>query len=254
MDNNIQIFKNDLFGQVRTILINDEPWFVGKDVAISLSYVNPQKAIRDHVDEDDKTVNELFTVNGTKGILINESGLYSLTLSSKLPDAKKFKHWITHEVIPSIRKTGGYSFNVPKTFAEALRLAADQQEQIEQQQLLLEEQKPKVLFADAIVGSKNSCLVGELAKILTNNGVVIGQNRLFKWLRKHHFLGTVGERYNIPNQEYVEQGLFELKKTVHDENGVMVSKVTTKVTTKGQQYFINKFLNGEFKVESDNKK
>ena len=109
MKNNLEIFSSNEFGQVRTMLVNNTPYFVGKDVALALSYTNPQKAIRDHVAEDDKTVNDLFTVNGTKGILINESGLYSLILSSKLPRAKEFKHWVTSEVLPSIRKTGSYT-------------------------------------------------------------------------------------------------------------------------------------------------
>lgn len=109
MENSIEIFKNEAFGEIRVVEIEGEPWFVGKDIASVLGYSNPQKAIRDHVDEDDKTVNDLFIVNGTKGILINESGLYSLILSSKLPTAKKFKNWVTGEVLPSIRKTGAYT-------------------------------------------------------------------------------------------------------------------------------------------------
>lgn len=109
MDNNLEVFANNEFGNIRAINIDGVPWVVGKDVALALSYTNPQKAIRDHVTEDDKTVNDLFTVNGTKGILINESGLYSLILSSKLPRAKEFKHWVTSEVLPSIRKTGSYT-------------------------------------------------------------------------------------------------------------------------------------------------
>ncbi len=118
--NNLQIFKNDSFGEVRTLIIDNEPWFVGKDVADILGYTNPQKALRDHIDDEDKTLNELFTVNGTKGILINESGLYSLILSSKLPKAKEFKRWVTSEVLPSIRKTGSYT--VPKSPMELLEL------------------------------------------------------------------------------------------------------------------------------------
>lgn len=177
-------------------------------------------------------------------------------MQSRKPIAKQFKKGVK-QILHEIRTKGGYMTAVAgetpeQTMARAVMIAQAtlerQKNQIEQQQQLLEEQRPKVIFADAIVGSKNSCLVGELAKILTNNGIVIGQNRLFKWLRCSHFLGTVGERYNIPNQEYVEQGIFELKKTVHDENGVMVSKVTPKVTPKGQSYFINGFISGKFKV------
>lgn len=129
--------------------------------------------------------------------------------------------------------------------SEALRLAADQQEEIEQQKLLINEQAPKVAFANAIEASKSSCLVGELAKILTQNGYTIGQNRLFEWLRNNGYLGTKGEYYNIPNQTYIEQGLFDLKKGIRSGNdGVMHTTMTTKVTGKGQRYFINKFLGG----------
>ena len=149
------------------------------------------------------------------------------------------------EVLPSIRKTGGYNVALPKTFAEALRLAADQQEQLDQQKALIEEQAPKVAFANAIEASKSSCLIGELAKIITQNGYEIGQNRLFEWLRINGYLGTKGERYNIPNQKYIEQGLFDLKKGVRSGNdGVLHTTITPKVTGKGQSYFINKFLNG----------
>lgn len=182
---------------------------------------------------------------------VNESGLYALILSSKLPSSKSFKKWVTSEVLPTIRKTGKYSSDVPQTFGEALMLAAKKQLEVEEQQKLIEakdkkiaEDAPKVVFSDAVVGSKSSCLIGELAKILTQNGYKIGQNRLFDKLREEGYLGRSGEYYNIPNQKYVEQGLFELKKTTHSENGVMKSSVTPKVTGKGQQYFINKYLKG----------
>lgn len=252
--NDLQLFNSNEFGKIRAVKQNDEPWFVGRDVATALGYVEAAKAIRERVDEEDKGVSVLDTPGGKQQvILINESGLYSLILSSKLPSARKFKRWITKDVIPTIRKTGGYTL-VPKTFAEALRLAATQQEQIEQQQKQLEADKPKVAFADAITSSSTSCLVGELAKLIrqaverTGCKIAIGQNRFFQWLRENGFLGKSANFYNIANQEYIEQGLFELKKTVHDENGVLVSKTTTKVTGKGQQYFINGFLSGKFKL------
>lgn len=252
--NELQLFNNSEFGSVRAIQQDGEPWFVGRDVAIALGYANPQKAIIDHVDDDDKGVTKWNTPGGMQSLtIINESGLYSLILSSKLPSARKFKRWITAEVIPTIRKTGGYTL-VPKTFAEALRLAAEQQEQIELQQRQLEAERPKVAFADAITSSSTSCLVGELAKLIrqaverTGCKIAIGQNRFFGWLRENGFLGRSANYYNIANQEYIEQGLFELKKTVHDENGVLVTKTTTKVTGKGQSYFINGFLSGKFKL------
>lgn len=252
--NDLQLFNSNEFGKIRAVKQNDEPWFVGRDVATALGYSNPRDALSKHVDPEDKGVTKCDTLGGAQALtIINESGLYSLILSSKLPSARKFKRWITKDVIPTIRKTGGYTL-VPKTFAEALRLAATQQEQIEQQQKQLEADKPKVAFADAITSSSTSCLVGELAKLIrqaverTGCKIAIGQNRFFQWLRENGFLGKSANFYNIANQEYIEQGLFELKKTVRDENGVLVSKTTTKVTGKGQQYFINGFLSGKFKL------
>lgn len=147
----LTIFKNEDFGEVRTILINDEPYFVGKDVALILGYTNPQKALRDHVDEEDRTVNESFTVNGTAATLINESGLYSLILSSKLPSAKKFKRWVTSEVLPEIRRTGAYS-RIPKSYPEALRLYADEVEQKE----LMQKQRDEAIRTKAWISDKKT--------------------------------------------------------------------------------------------------
>lgn len=169
-----------------------------------------------------------------KGCLILASG-YDVVLREKIINRL--------EELEMQKKNGGFS--IPQTLSEALRLAADQQEEIEQQKLLINEQAPKVAFANAIEASKSSCLVGELAKILTKNGYTIGQNRLFEWLRNNGYLGTKGEYYNIPNQKYIEQGLFDLKKGVRSGNdGVMHTTITTKVTGKGCSYFINKFLGG----------
>ena len=182
-----------------------------------------------------------------KGCLILASG-YDALLREKI-----INRW---EELEIKERTGGFA--VPQTFSQALMLAAKQQEQIEQQQKVIEakdkkiaEDAPKVVFSDAVVGSKSSCLIGELAKILTQNGYKIGQNRLFDKLREEGYLGRSGEYYNIPNQKYVEQGLFELKKTTHSENGVMKSSVTPKVTGKGQQYFINKYLKGVTTIKFD---
>lgn len=249
MNNEIQTFSSSAFGSVRTVMVDDEPWFVGKDVAEALGYANPQKAIRDHVELEDRGVNESFTPGGNQQmIIINESGLYSLVLSSKLPTARQFRRWITSEVIPSLRKYGTYSVSVPKSFSEALLLAARQQEKIESQAAKIEADRPKVVFADAIIGSKGSCLVGELAKMLRQNGIIVGQNRLFAWFRQAGYLGKSGEYYNLPLQKYVEQGLFEIKYTTHSEGDQMVTRATTKVTPKGQMYFINNFKNGNFVV------
>ena len=172
-----------------------------------------------------------------------------LYIATKFNDEARAKLVIRWEELETKERTGG--FVVPQTFSQALMLAARQQEEIERQQKAIEakdrkiaEDAPKVVFSDAVVGSKSSCLIGELAKILTQNGCRIGQNRLFEKLRNEGYLGSKGEYYNIPNQKFIEQGLFELKKTTHSENGVMKSSVTPKVTGKGQQYFINKYLKG----------
>ena len=182
-----------------------------------------------------------------KGCLILASG-YDALLREKI-----INRW---EELETKERTGG--FVVPQTFSQALMLAARQQEEIERQQKTIEakdrkiaEDAPKVVFSDAVVGSKSSCLIGELAKILTQNGYQIGQNRLFEKLRNEGYLGSKGEYYNIPNQKFIEQGLFELKKTTHSENGVMKSSVTPKVTGKGQQYFINKYLKGITTIRFD---
>lgn len=182
-----------------------------------------------------------------KGCLILASG-YDALLREKI-----INRW---EELETKERTGG--FIVPQTFSQALMLAARQQEEIERQQKAIEakdrkiaEDAPKVVFSDAVVGSRSSCLIGELAKILTQNGCRIGQNRLFEKLRNEGYLGTKGEYYNIPNQKFIEQGLFELKKTAHSENGVMKSSVTPKVTGKGQQYFINKYLKGTTTIKFD---
>lgn len=248
--NAIQIFKNNEFGQIRTLEIDGEPWFAGKDVAESLGYVKPLNAIAAHVDEDDSLKQGLIDSMGRtqETIIINESGLYSLILSSSLESAKKFKRWITSEVIPSIRKTGSY--NLPQTYADALRELANKAEEAERLKLVnnkLEEQnlrmRPKEIFADAVAASKTSILIGELAKLITQNGYPIGQNRMFKWMRENGYLMTSGSSQNMPMQRFVEQGLFEIKESnIQNPDGSVRITRTTKVTGKGQQYFINKFL------------
>lgn len=245
--NNLEIFKSAEFGEIRTVNIDGEPWFVGKDVAAALGYNNPQKAIRDHVDDEDVTVNKTFTVNGTMATLINESGLYSLVISSKLPNAKRFKRWVTSEVLPSIRKNGGYiagqeTMTDDELMARALQVA---QNKILERDKQIETMKPKAIFADAVAASHTSILVGELAKILKQNGVNIGQNRLYEWLRENGYLikGNKRTDRNAPTQRSMDMGLFEVKiSTVVNSDGSVRETRTTKVTGKGQQYFINKFL------------
>ena len=245
--NNLQIFRNEQFGEVRAIEINGEPWLFGKDVTEILGYQNASKALSDHVDEDDKLNNESLSSLGQRGgWLINESGLYSLILGIKLPQAKQFKKWVTAEVLPSIRKHGGYfkgqeTMTDEELLSKALLVAKSQ---IDEKNKQIEQMRPKEIFADAVATSKTSILIGELAKMLRQNGVEIGQNRLFTWLRDNGYLiKRNGTDYNMPTQSAMEKGLFEIKETVisHSDGHSTVNK-TPKVTGKGQQYFINKFL------------
>lgn len=246
--NELKIFKNAEFGEIRTTTINNEPWFVGKDVAEILGYTNQSKALADHVDAEDKLNNESLSSLGQRGgWLINESGLYALIMSSKLPAAKKFKRWITHEVLPSIRKTGGYiagqeTMSDAELMAKALLVA---QKQIEERNAQIERMKPKEIFCDAVSASKTSILVGDLAKLICQNGVSIGQKRLFTWLRDNGFLiKRNGADWNMPTQRSIEQGLFEVKESnVQNPDGSIRITKTPKVTGKGQVYFVNKFLN-----------
>lgn len=196
--NELQVFNNQEFGSVRTLVINNEPWFIGKDVARALGYADTKKAVQRHVDDEDKGRDETPTPGGTQNmVIINESGLYSLVLSSKLPSAK-----------------------------------------------IIEEMKPKVVFADAVATSHTSILVGELAKILKQNGIEMGQKRLFAWLReKGYLIKRQGTDYNMPTQKAMDLGLFEIKEGSYvNGSGVNITTKTPKVTGKGQQYFINKFL------------
>ena len=251
--NEIAIFKSPEFGAIRTLTIDGEPWFVGKDVAERLGYSNPRDALSKHADAEDKGVAKCDTPSGAQEMtIINESGLYSLVLSSKLPTAKAFKRWVTSEVIPAIRKHGGYL--APEKLEEALlnpdtliRLATDLKAEREHRRALEAEREanqPKVLFADAVSASKTSILIGELAKLLKQNGVNIGQNRLFAWMRQNGFLiSRTGTDFNMPTQKAMERQLFEIKETAitHSDGHVTVSK-TPKVTGIGQQYFVNRFL------------
>lgn len=245
--NELQTFQNDEFGQIRTIETEEsEIWFVARDVCESLGFGNPRQAISSHVDPDDKDVHILDTLGGRQETtVINESGLYSLILGSRLPNAKKFKRWVTSEVLPSIRKTGGY--HLPQTYSEALRELAAQAEKNEKLRIENERMRPKEIFADAVAASKTSILIGELAKLITQNGYQIGQTRLFTWLREHGYLIKDGSSKNMPMQRYVQQGLFEIKESsVQNPDGSVRITKTTKVTGKGQQYFINKFLTVPF--------
>lgn len=239
--------------QVRTVTINDEPYFVGKDVATILGYKSPSVAISKNVPDKYKGVTEMETPGGKqKLVIISEAGLYKLAFKSHAPQAERFTDWIASEVLPAIRKHGAYM--TPQTIEKALldpdtiiNLATQlkrEQEQRKQLQAENEQMKPKALFADAVSTSNSSILIGQLAKILRQNGVNIGQNRLFAWMRKNGYLGTRGSNRNVPTQRSMELGLFKTKETViNHSDGHTTVNITTKVTGKGQQYFINKFLN-----------
>ena len=246
--NDLQQFTSAQFGDIRALSIDGEPWFVGKDVAQLLGYSNTKDALSRHVDPEDKGGSQITTPSGMQTMtVINESGLYSLVLSSKLPSAKAFKRWITHDVIPTIRKTGGYvndtiafvnAYFPEMTEAQKAVIGSmlDESRRMGQQ---LKEQAPKVLFADAVTASSTSILIGELAKLIKQNGVEIGQNRLFKWLRENGFL----MRDNMPTQYAMERGLFVVtERTINNPDGSVRITRTTKVTGKGQTYFINRFL------------
>lgn len=243
--NKVKIFNSEEFGAVRTVTINGEPWFVGKDVALALGYSYPQKAVRDHVLEEDRGVNEMDTPSGRqKLVTINESGLYALIFGSKLDSAQRFKHWVTSEVLPAIRKTGGYRTPAPQG-KELLALAVlEAQKTIEEQNKAIERMKPKVIFADAVETSHTSILIGDLAKLLKQNGVDIGQKRLFDWMReKGYLIKRKGSDWNMPTQKSMNMGLFEIKESTHiDGNGCNIVTRTPKATGRGQIYFVNKFL------------
>ena len=246
MNEIIEVFNNAEFGSIRTAKINNDIYFVGKDVADALGYVDTNKAVSMHVDDEDKKLNDKTSPSfGQRGAtLINESGLYSLVLSSKLESAKRFKRWITADVLPALRRTGNYSLNIPQTLPEALRAYADEVEQHNKTRALVEDQRPKVLFADAVSTSDTDILVGDLAKLLNQNGYTVGQNRLFEQLRNEGFLiSRKGNSYNMPTQRAMEMGLFRIKETAitHSDGRVSLNK-TPKVTGKGQQYFINRFI------------
>ena len=238
-----------LFGQVRTVTVKDEPWFVGCDIADALGYKRTADAIRQHVEDEDKGVAEMETPSGKQNMtIINESGLYALIFGSKLESAKRFKHWVTSDVLPSIRKHGVYAvdelINNPEMAIKAFTALKEEREK--NKVLIADNQrmKPKEIFADAVASSKTSILIGDLAKILKQNGIDTGQKRLFEQLRQEGYLMKSGVSKNMPTQKSMEKGLFEVKETtINNPDGSIRVTKTTKVTGAGQQYFINKFLN-----------
>ena len=252
-ENNIKIFTNDNFGSVRTVLIDDEPYFVGKEVAKILGYSNSSKAVSSHVDEEDKRfimINIADSQNGnvptgkTKTAIINESGLYSLIFSSKLPKAKEFKHWVTSEVLPTVRKTGGYVSSEDLFINTYLPFADDNTKAlfrttlstITQLNHKIEQDKPLVDFANHIQVSEDCISMNDMAKLATKNGIKIGRNKLFAFLRNEKVL----KPDNIPYQRYMElQPWFQIKESTYDTATSTHITLTTVVTSQGQHGIIN---------------
>ena len=238
MSNEIKIFENEEFGSVRTMEINGEPYFVGKDVAEILGYANTSKALIDHVDDEDKLNNETLSSLGQRGgWLINESGLYSLILSSKLPTAKKFKRWVTSEILPAIRKTGSYSIqSKPDSYtiedpAARARRWAEEYEEKKALEAKIEEQKPLVEYAEHIQASKDVIDMKSMAKLASKNGIKIGRNKLFSFLRDRKIL----DRENIPYANYMDKEWFEVVESTYTfSNGEEKITKTTLVKPKGQ--------------------
>jgi len=258
--NNIEIFKNEEFGEIRTVTIDGEPWFVGKDIATALGYVNTKDALSKHVHEDDKLMgsqNATPSIKDSRGrtqypTWINESGIYCLIFGSKLESAKRFKHWVTSEVLPSIRKHGMYAteelLNDPdlliamatelKNERQARKLAEQEKELANRK---IEEQKPLVDFANKVSDSSNLIDMGKMAKLLKDEHINIGRNRLFDWLRRKEIL----MKNNMPYQRYIEGGYFQVKESVYETPYGSKTQQTTYVTGKGQIYITEK-LRKEF--------
>lgn len=250
--NELQIFKNNEFGEVRTKVINNEPYFSLNDVCRILEIANPRN-VKARLNGDG-----VHTMDGVDSLgrkadvtMINESNLYKLIFQSRKAEAERFADWVTSEVLPSIRKHGAYMSSevIEKTLSDPdylIRLATNLKEEKAKRALAeaqIEKDKPKVLFADSCEVAENSILIGEFAKRLKQNGFDIGQNKLFEWLRQHDYLCKSGERKNLPTQYSMERGLFEVKtRIMSNPNGSVRTTSTTKITGKGQIYFTNKFL------------
>lgn len=249
--NEIQTFNNPEFGTVRAVRGNDgEPMFVAKDVCAALGLGNSRQALS-RLDDDEKGVISTDTPGGEQQMqAVNEAGLYVLVLSSRKPEARAFKRWVTHEVLPALRRDGGYMVvrdeTPEQTMARAVLLA---QQTIDRQKRRIagleaenEEMRPKALFADAVAASDGTCLIGELAKMMRQNGVGVGQNRLFAMLREDGYLGKAGQNRNVPTQRSMELGLFRIKETAitHSDGRVTINR-TPKVTGKGQRYFLERY-------------
>lgn len=247
----LQIFSSEEFGEIRTVEIKGKPYFAGSDVASALGYAIPHKAVQTHCKGVLKW--NIPTKSGNQDALfIPEGDVYRLIMRSKLPAAEKFESWVMDEVIPSIRKNGGYiagqeNLSDDELLAKALMVAqnkiAERDRIIAEKQEHIEKMRPKEIFADAVSSSHTSILIGDLAKLICQNGYQIGQKRLFEWMRNNGYLVKFGASKNMPMQRYIEQGLFEVKESyVQNPDGSVRITRTTKVTGKGQVYFVNKFI------------
>ncbi|MDO5764969.1 MAG: phage antirepressor [Elusimicrobiales bacterium] len=251
--NDLQIFSNEEFGQIRTLVIDGEPWFVGKDVAVVLGYGNPRDALYKHVDEEDKGVAKCDTLGGNQNLtIINESGIYALVFSSKLPSARKFKHWVTSEVLPTLRRHKIYAsddtieniLNNPDFGIKLLTELKEERQRRKDAEKTIKEQKPLVDFANQVSNSNNLISMNEMAKLLREKDIPIGRNGLFEWLRNKGIL----MQDNVPYQEYINRGYFKVNEYVHKVAGGKY-KVTpvTYVTGKGQLFISNK-LKKEYNI------
>lgn len=259
MSSDVKLFEKEEFGKVRVVMQDEDPWFVAKDVCgcLGLDTSNLSKML----DEDELSTYPVQYTDQVRNLsVVSEPGLYSLILRSRKPEAKAFKRWITHEVIPSIRKTGGYLATKPddtpeSIMARAVLIAQDTIKRLEDRNSELEgavsEMKPKALFADSVASSTSSILVEQLAALIRQNGVDMGQNRLFEWMRGRGYLVSSGARRNSPTQKSLNMGLFEVKeRAINNPDGSVRLTLTTKVTGKGQIYFVNKFVGGFAEVEA----
>ena len=252
MNNALQVFNFEQ-KDVRVVMKDGEPWFVAKDVCEVLELGNPRQALATHVEEDEKGVQKMDTPGGEQEMsVINESGLYALVMRSNKPEAKRFRKWVTSDVLPTIRKHGAYMTPAkleevllhPDTLIKLAQNLKDEQEKRAALEAQAEADRPKVLFADSVTASKTSILVGDLAKLLRQNGVQIGQNRLFQWLRENGYLiRRKGDSFNMPTQSAMENGLFEVLERTHSnpDGSIRITK-TPKITGRGQMFFINVFL------------
>ena len=243
----VQAFDNPEFGSIRAMRGGDgEPWFVAADIAKALGYRDAEKMTR-RLDSDEKGTRSVGTPGGAQKMsVITEAGMYSAILGSQVEGARRFKRWVTHEVLPALRRDGGYMVardeTPEQTMARAVLIA---QRTVERQRAELEEMRPKALFADAVGASDGTCLVGELAKMMRQNGLDIGQNRLFALLREDGYLGKSGSNRNVPTQRAMDMGLFRIKETAvtHADGHVTLNR-TPKCTGRGQRYFIGRYCTG----------